>query len=371
MKLDNKEEIFFLEILKEINLLRIINELKRINGITKFHKFIYFLTYYDVPHLEFEFRQHKYGPYSFELQNYIDYFKEEGLIKIEKYFDKEIIVGNDKKINDFLRDNDLFESENGNTLNDLAQYKIITLFEDILKSTRRIELAASLHFIVWKKEVIVEQEVFKELEKWKPNKFINNEKEEIWNLLIQEKLLSNDIKKANDLINDLKKLKPGQRDWYKFQLYIANLFKILFSNDLKDIKTEEEINEGRKRIDILARNVSNSGFFYDLINKFEIHCPYIVIECKNYSGDLENREFDQISGRLTKYIGDFGILVCRKIKNQNKSLKLVKDLINQSEKIIINLDDDDIIEMIKLKFTEADPREMLRKKLDLLFLNKE
>jgi len=355
--------------MKEIILLKIIDDLGTISGITKFQKFIYFLTYYGVPNLDFKFKQCEYGPYSLELQDYIDYFEEERLIKIEKLFDKEIIIANDRKINDFLRDNNSFESKSGNIVNDLAQYKIITLFEEKLKSTRRIELAASLHFIVWKKEIILKQEIFKELEKWKPKKFKDNEKEEIWNLLISEKLISKEIKKANDLLDDLKKLIPGQKDWYKYQIYIADLFQILFSYDLKDIKKEVQINEGRKRIDILARNVSNCGFFLDLIKKFKIYCPYIVIECKNYSGDLENREFDQISGRLTKYIGDFGILVCRKIKNQEKSLKMVKDIINQSEKIIITLDDDDIIEMIKLRYTKADPREFLRKKLDLLFLN--
>lgn len=349
--------------------MEIINGSEIVNGITKFHKFIYFLTYYGVPNLEFKFKQYEYGPYSPELQDYIEYFEEEGLIKIKKLVDKKIIIADDKKINDFLRDNNLFESKYGNTINVLAQYKIITLFEEKLKSTRRIELAASLHFIVWKKEIILKQDVFTKLEIWKPKKFTNNEKEEIWNLLISEKLISQEIKKANDLVADLKKLVPGQKDWYKYQVYMTELFPILFSNDLKDIKKEEQINEGRKRIDILARNVSKCGFFFDLLNKFRIHCPYIVIECKNYSGDLKNREFDQINGRLTKYIGHFGILICRKIKNQEKSLKLVKDLIYQSEKIIITLDDDDIIEMIKLRFTEADPRELLREKLDLLFLN--
>ncbi len=349
--------------------MKIIDGLERINGITKFHKFIYFLTYYDVHNLDFKFKQYEYGPYSFELQDNINYFEEEGLIKIEKHFDKDIIVANDKKIHDFLRDNDLFESKIGNKLCDLAQYKIIILFEDKLKSIRRIELAASLHFIVWKKEIILKQEVFKELEKWKSKKFKDNEKEEIWNLLISEKLFSKDIKKANDLIDGLKNLMPGPKDWYKYQMYIANLFQILFSDDLNDIRTEEQINEGRKRIDILARNVSNNGFFFDLFNKFKVYSPYIVIECKNYSGDLENREFDQIYGRLTKYIGCFGILVCRRIKNQKKTQKFERDLINQSEKIIITLDDNDLIEMIKLKFTNGDPNEILRKKLDLLFLN--
>ena len=349
--------------------MEIIDGLEIVNGITKFHKYIYFLTYYGVPNLESNFKPYEFGPYSPELQDYIEYFEEEGLIEIKKLVDKKIIIADRKKIKDFLQDNNLFESKYENTINDLAQYKIITLFEEKLKSTRRIELAASLHFIVWKNEIILKQDVFKKLEIWKPKKFKINEKEEVWNLLISEKLISQDIRKANDLVANLKKLVPGHRDSYKFQVYMVELFPILFSNDLKDIKKEEQINEGRKRIDILARNVSKYGFFFDLLNKFKIHCPYIVIECKNYSGDLENREFDQINGRLTKYIGNFGILVCRKIKNQKKTLKLVKDLIYQSEKIIITLDDDDIIEMIKLRFTEADPRELLRRKLDLLFLN--
>ncbi|MBA7653860.1 hypothetical protein ES703_61723 [subsurface metagenome] len=72
---------------------------------------------------------------------------------------------------------------------------------------------------------------------------------------------------------------------------------------------------------------------------------------------------------MTKFIGKFGFLACRKIKNQKKSLKLAKDIMNQSEKIIITLEDDDFIEMIKRKFSNGDHKEVLRKKLEILLLN--
>ena len=61
---------------------------------------------------------------------------------------------------------------------------------------------------------------------------------------------------------------------------------------------EAEIDEGRKRIDIIAANTSHCGFFFDICMKYQLRAPKIIIECKNYSSDIENPELDQLAGRL-------------------------------------------------------------------------
>ncbi|MEJ2249277.1 MAG: hypothetical protein P8Y97_06400, partial [Candidatus Lokiarchaeota archaeon] len=197
------------------------------------------------------------------------------------------------------------EDNSQNNLTDLAQYKVISLFEN-LKTTRRIELASSLHYIVWKKEVIFKKEVFQKLNIWKPRKFKKDEMEDIWNFLINEKLFSKDIITANKLIDGLEKIKPG---------------------------------------------------------------IYIVFECKNYSKDLGNPEIDQIYGRLAKHISKLGILICRMISNRKKVHKNIKDIKQQSRRFIIILEDEDLIEMIRLRFTGKDPSKILRMKLENLLLN--
>ena len=75
------------------------------------------------------------------------------------------------------------------------------------------------------------------------------------------------------------------------------------------------------------------------------------MECKNYTEDVANPEFGQIKLRLNKVRGNFGIIVCRDIKNKiklkSRQLDLVKD-----DKYVILLDDSDIKKLAKFKIRD-------------------
>ncbi len=96
---------------------------------------------------------------------------------------------------------------------------------------------------------------------------------------------------------------PGQPD-AQFQEVVADIFNCLFRGHLLQVALEYEIDGGMKRLDILYRNVSERGFA-DLHNRHRIHCPYIPVECKNYSADPENPEIDQLIGRFGRNLGSF------------------------------------------------------------------
>jgi hypothetical protein len=74
---------------------------------------------------------------------------------------------------------------------------------------------------------------------------------------------------------------------------MVEVVRVLFWPRLGLRKKEKEINEGRKRIDIVCRNTNQQSFFCDLRTVYEIRCPFILFECKNYSDDPGNPEFDQ------------------------------------------------------------------------------
>jgi hypothetical protein len=125
-------------------------------------------------------------------------------------------------------------------------------------------------------------------------------------------------------------------------------------------------------LDINAYNTSQKGFFSDLQKKHNIKCPYIIIECKNYSFDLNNREFDQIGSQLSDDIGHFGILVCRKNNDKVRALNHLKDILNNSsssKKHIIILEDSDFKEMLLLKQQGKNPDKILIEKLKELLFN--
>lgn len=152
-----------------------------------------------------------------------------------------------------------------------------------------------------------------------------------------------------ELIQELKDIKPGNKDAGKYQKYIYDVINLIFDRYLFRPYFEAEINEGRKRIDILYDNIGGDGFFYELKNNYNILCPKIIIECKNYSSNLKNPEIDQLIGRFGKYIGYFGIMVCRKIEDEHKLLERCKDTLHKEQGFIICLSDENIVDLLKLR----------------------
>lgn len=157
----------------------------------------------------------------------------------------------------------------------------------------------------------------------------------------------------DDLINKLKSIPVGRAHAGEYHDAILDILSGLFIPSLIGTVKEQEINEGRKRIDIVANNVAREGFFLRLSTHYHVICPFIFIECKNYSDDIANPEIDQMLGRFSDKRGNFGIICCRGIDNQDKLLQKCKDILHDQNKYIIVLTDDDIIELIKNRFNKG------------------
>lgn len=153
----------------------------------------------------------------------------------------------------------------------------------------------------------------------------------------------------NRLIEELSRIKDGKDHAYIFHKYIAKALGLIFEGDLSRARCEVKMDEGRKRPDIIFDNSATNGFFYELNKKYDIKCRQIVIECKNYASTPSNQEVDQLLGRFNSYIGNFGILVCRKIKDRNSLISRCKDAMNKGQGHVIVLCDKDILNLLKLK----------------------
>lgn len=188
---------------------------------------------------------------------------------------------------------------------------------------------------------------------------INGEEESKTKKIEYEAKLPTEITKVKtiDILEEyskeLKTISPGGgMKASKYHQIMLNILTDLFSHNLKNPKKEKEINQGRKRVDITFDNKLETGFFKELKERYNVMCPIIFVECKNYTDDLENPAYDQIVGRLNKRRGMFGIIVCRNISNKATCLKQCRDLIRENpdaEKYIIVLTDDEIQQMIKHK----------------------
>jgi SAM-dependent methyltransferase len=167
------------------------------------------------------------------------------------------------------------------------------------------------------------------------------------------------LKDETIYIEALRNLQTGKASEYH-NLMAAILIK-LFMPPLKYYDIESEIDEGRKRIDLVMWG-AESGFFNRLITQHEIHSPYIMIECKNYKIEVKNEELDQLAGRLNNQRGKFGILTYRKAEDESVLLQRCKDRLKDS-KYILTLNDEDIISLLRCKLAEEEIDELMEKKM--------
>ena len=149
------------------------------------------------------------------------------------------------------------------------------------------------------------------------------------------------------LINRLKSIPYGTKSASEFHNLMIGVFELLLYPNLINPKKEKEINDGRKRIDICFTNVSEYGFFTYISEKANVPCPFLFIECKNYSSDINNPELDQLAGRFSTKRGRLGILSCRKIDNEKLFIKRCIDTFKDDNGLIIPITDNDIIQCLE------------------------
>lgn len=175
---------------------------------------------------------------------------------------------------------------------------------------------------------------------------------------------------ASDRANILAGIKTGNDEANSFhKLSFDSLIHILGAR-VSNPSSEVEINNGRKRIDIVFNNSDNSGFFKNLNQLHQVKCPKIFIECKNYGREIGNPEIDQLQGRFSERRGEFGILLCRSIENRPKMVARCRDVLHDRKGYVLVLDDSDIVSLLNFKEQqdEAAIDNFLEKKLDELIM---
>jgi hypothetical protein len=138
----------------------------------------------------------------------------------------------------------------------------------------------------------------------------------------------------------------GNQHASAFHNKIIGVLELIFYPHLINPKKEGEIHNGRKRIDIVFDNAAMWGIFQRLNANTITRCPYIFVECKNYSSDPSNPELDQLAGRFGYARGQVGILVCRKFDNKPLFVDRCRDTYKDGRGLIIPLEDQDIINLL-------------------------
>ena len=102
-------------------------------------------------------------------------------------------------------------------------------------------------------------------------------------------------------------------DYHKL---MVGILEFVFFPSLVCPRKEQEIHQGRKRIDIVMENSATTGVLYRLHAVRKLPSAYVAFECKNYTTEVANPELDQLAGRFSPNRGKIGFLCCRRFEDR-------------------------------------------------------
>jgi hypothetical protein len=149
------------------------------------------------------------------------------------------------------------------------------------------------------------------------------------------------------MLNALLIVPTGNAHADSYEKAVEILLTALFYPDLVEPIRQYEIHGGRKRIDITFTNAATMGFFLWCSKHYP--SSLIFVECKNYSGKIANPELDQISGRFSNSRGKVGLLVARNFDKKDLFAQRCIDTSKDDRGLILHLDDDDLVELVRIR----------------------
>jgi hypothetical protein len=147
------------------------------------------------------------------------------------------------------------------------------------------------------------------------------------------------------LLNAVRSVKPGKIEATAYERAVEKLLTALFYPSLSHPSRQFRMHDGRKIVDLKFVNDPREGFFYWL----SMHYPasHVWVECKNYTDDISNPEFDQLAGRFSPSKGQFGLLICRSLADSAAAEKRAQDAARDGRGFIIVLTDNDLTLLVE------------------------
>ncbi len=176
--------------------------------------------------------------------------------------------------------------------------------------------------------------------------------------------LAGETPKLNDLLKTVLSVLPGPEGADDFEQAIADLLTALFRPDLDEPEVQVRLHQGRKRVDLVFRNVASEGFFKWVGQHYP--AAKVFVECKNYNEDPANPELDQLTGRFSPKRGRVGLLVCRTIADRERMSARCRDAANDEHGYVIVLDDQDLHTLVDA--SDDNRFDLLRQRFDALIM---
>jgi len=182
-------------------------------------------------------------------------------------------------------------------------------------------------------------------------------------MFVSEDLSSYEVKsKGISLIASLLAVPDGTTGWADFEDISAEILEYLFNNDLSVWKRQQRTDDELSRFDMICRVNSQDDFWRALVSSF--NSRYVLFEFKNYKDPIPQGQIYTTERYLfPKALRGTAIIIARNGAHAN-AISAAKGALREHGKLIMILDQSDLIEMIRNKDNGDIPSDYLSDKLD-------
>lgn len=184
---------------------------------------------------------------------------------------------------------------------------------------------------------------------WKPQKNVANTPETV-------------IQRGVELIRRIESCSGGQKNYKEYEVVCRDVVEYLFGDEFSLMSTQHQTQDKIFRMDLLCSIKGNGEFWKWLVQHY--NSRFVVFESKNY-----RKEIDQNLIYITeKYLFDtalrnVAVIISR--KGFSKTAKIVADgCLKEHKKLIMDITDHDLIEMLNMKDAGEEPSDYMLNKLE-------
>ena len=171
--------------------------------------------------------------------------------------------------------------------------------------------------------------------------------------------------KSAELIARLKRIVPGKEGWRDFEKVGVDILSHIFSPDLGAPDIQNRSDDGLDIIDAIYPIRSRDQPWSAI--RSEHRTRFVVAEFKNYAHPIEQKQVESIAQYLWKPAKrNFGLLVSRS-QPSDSALASRRRAWLETEKCLVFLSDDDLIEMLQSTDGDSDPFEIIDTQLENFF----
>jgi hypothetical protein len=167
---------------------------------------------------------------------------------------------------------------------------------------------------------------------------------------------------AEELQWRLDSLVCGRAQWYDYQKLCGDILEYLFCPPLKTPIPESSNVPRINRRDFIVPNYVSDGFWHFM--RLHYRADYLVVDAKNNCGQANKTHVLQIANYLSSFgTGLFGIIITRKGMDR-AGMYTCREQWMLHGKMIITLNDGDLLQMLESKKIGADPEDLVRQKIE-------